>query len=149
MAHASLAARDGQIVALGPAAEVRRSITLTPDARVIPGAGRTVVPGFVDPHTHLLFAGDRGDELRRRLAGATYTEIAAEGGGIVKTVEATRAASEDELVAAALPRLDAMRASGTTTAEVKSGYGLETAAELRMLRAMITIVIADMVRQLR
>lgn len=134
--HASLAGRDGQIVALGPAAEVSRSITLTPDARVIAGAGRTVVPGFVDPHTHLLFAGDRGDELRRRLAGATYSEIAAEGGGIVTTVTATRAASEDELVAAALPRLDAMRASGTTTAEVKSGYGLETAAELRMLRAI-------------
>ena len=136
IADASLAARDGQIVALGPAAEVRRSITLTPDARVMAGAGRTVVPGFVDPHTHLLFAGDRGDELRRRLAGATYSEIAAGGGGIVATVAATRAASEDELVAAALPRLDAMRASGTTTAEVKSGYGLETAAELRMLRAI-------------
>ena len=136
IADASLAARDGQIVALGPAAEVRRSITLTPDARVMAGAGRTVVPGFVDPHTHLLYAGDRGDELRRRLAGATYSEIAAGGGGIVATVAATRAASEDELVAAALPRLDAMRASGTTTAEVKSGYGLETAAELRMLRAI-------------
>jgi imidazolonepropionase len=136
IAAASLAARAGQIVAIGPADDVKRSITLTPDAKVIPGSGRTVVPGFVDPHTHLLFAGDRGDELRRRLAGATYNEIAAEGGGIVKTVMATRAASEDELVAAARPRLDAMRMSGTTTAEVKSGYGLETAAELRMLRAI-------------
>jgi imidazolonepropionase len=136
IAAASLAARAGQIVAIGPADDVKRSITLTPDAKVIPGSGRTVVPGFVDPHTHLLFAGDRGDELRRRLAGATYSEIAAEGGGIVKTVMATRAASEDELVAAARPRLDAMRMSGTTTAEVKSGYGLETAAELRMLRAI-------------
>ena len=134
--RASIAGQDGQIVALGPAAEVRRSITLTPDARVIEGAGRTVVPGFVDPHTHLLFAGDRSDELRRRLAGVTYGEIAAEGGGIVTTVTATREASEDELVAAALPRLAAMRASGTTTAEVKSGYGLDTAAELRMLRAI-------------
>ena len=74
-----------------------------------------------------MFAGDRRDELRRRLAGATYAEIAADGGGIVKTVMATRAASEDELVAGALPRLAAMLACGTTTAEVKSGYGLETA----------------------
>ena len=77
---------------------------------VIDGRGATLVPGFVDPHTHLVFAGDRRDELQRRLAGATYAEIAADGGGIVKTVAATRAASEDDLVAAALPRLAAMLA---------------------------------------
>ena len=84
-------------------------------------------------HTHLVFAGDRRDELQQRLAGASYAEIAADGGGIVKTVAATRAASEEHLVAEALPRLAAMLACGTTTAEVKSGYGLDTASELRML----------------
>jgi imidazolonepropionase len=106
---------------------------------VLDGSGTTVVPGFVDPHTHLLFAGDRRDELQQRLAGATYAEIAAAGGGILETVRATRDASEEELVASALPRLRAMLACGTTTAEVKSGYGLETASELRMLRAIRTL----------
>ena len=95
----------------------------------------SVVPGFVDPHTHLVFAGDRRDELRRRLAGATYAEIAAAGGGILSTVIATRAASEDELVRQSLDRLDEMLACGTTTCEVKSGYGLDLATELKMLRA--------------
>ena len=105
-------------------------------AQVIDARGRTVLPGFVDPHTHVVYAGDRRDELARRLAGATYAEIAAGGGGIVRTVAATRAASVDELVAAARPRLAEALAQGTTTCEVKSGYGLETAAELRMLRAV-------------
>ena len=84
----------------------------------------------------MVFAGDRREELRRRLAGATYAEIAAAGGGILSTVRATRAATEDELVAAALPRLSEMLHGGTTTAEAKSGYGLDTSAELRMLRAI-------------
>lgn len=134
--HASVAACRGQIVSVGAALELRRQIKLLPEATIIDGAGRTVVPGFVDPHTHLLFAGDRRNELQRRLAGATYADIANDGGGIVKTVAATRAASDDELVRLALPRLEAMLACGTTTAEVKSGYGLETATELRMLRAI-------------
>jgi imidazolonepropionase len=95
-----------------------------------------VVPGFVDAHTHLVYAGDRRDELRRRLAGASYAEIARGGGGIVRTVEATRLASAQELIEAALPRLAAMMASGTTTAEIKSGYGLDTPSELKMLRAI-------------
>jgi imidazolonepropionase len=96
----------------------------------------SLVPGFVDAHTHALYAGDRRDELRRRLAGATYADIAADGGGIVSTVAATRAASEHDLVEAARPRLDEMLACGTTTAEIKSGYGLELASELKMLRAI-------------
>jgi imidazolonepropionase len=95
-----------------------------------------VVPGFVDAHTHAVFAGDRRDELRRRLAGAAYAEIAAEGGGIVATVRATRAASEEALVDVTLPRLREMLACGTTTAEVKSGYGLDVESELKMLRAV-------------
>ena len=134
--RASIAAHAGRIVWIGPAAGADTAVQLTNDARVVDARGTTVIPGFVDPHTHLLYAGDRRDELQRRLAGATYAEIAADGGGIVKTVAATRAASEDDLVANALPRLRAMLACGTTTAEIKSGYGLDTASELRMLRAI-------------
>jgi imidazolonepropionase len=137
--HTSVAAHRGEIVAVGPWRDIRERVTLTPSATVIDASGATVVPGFVDPHTHLVFAGDRRDELQRRLGGASYAEIAAAGGGIVKTVQATRQASEDDLVTAALPRLAAMLACGTTTAEVKSGYGLETASELRMLRAIRTL----------
>lgn len=95
----------------------------------------SIVPGFVDAHTHALFAGDRRAELRRRLAGATYAEIAAAGGGIVATVRATRAASEEELVDQSRRRLDEMLACGTTTCEIKSGYGLDVESELRLLRA--------------
>jgi len=102
----------------------------------IDGSALSAVPGFVDAHTHAVYAGDRRDELRRRLAGATYAEIAAAGGGIVSTVAATRAASEDDLVAAARPRLREMLACGTTTVEIKSGYGLERDSELKMLRAI-------------
>jgi imidazolonepropionase len=136
IADAAVAALEGRIVFVGPDADCRRDVALTSDAVVIDATDATVVPGFVDPHTHVIFAGDRREELRRRLAGATYAEIAADGGGIVSTVRATRAATEDELVAAALPRLAEMLRCGTTTAEAKSGYGLETSAELAMLRAI-------------
>ena len=139
IANASVASLHGQIVFAGSAAEARRTVSPLPDAALIDARGATVVPGFVDAHTHLVFAGDRRDELERRLAGASYAEIAAGGGGIVKTVAATRRASEEQLVNEALPRLAAMLASGTTTAEVKSGYGLTTASELRMLRAIRTL----------
>ena len=98
-------------------------------ARSIDARGCTVVPGFVDPHTHLVFAGDRRDELQRRLAGATYAEIAAAGGGIVKTVGAPRARpASTSWSTARAPRLAEMLACGTTTAEVKSGYGLDAAS---------------------
>ena len=131
---AALAVRDGRIVFAGSmrdaAARVRATGT-THDA-----AGASVVPGFVDPHTHAAFAGDRREELRRRLSGASYAEIAAAGGGIVSTVSATRAATEDQLVEEMSARLDEMLACGTTTCEVKSGYGLDTASELKMLRAI-------------
>ncbi|MEZ5294507.1 MAG: imidazolonepropionase [Vicinamibacterales bacterium] len=135
----SVAAWQGRIVAVGPADEVAGAIALQPGAIRINGRGTTVVPGFVDSHTHLVYAGDRRQELARRLAGATYAEIAASGGGIVATVAATRAASEDDLVASALPRLADALASGTTTCEVKSGYGLDTASELKLLRAIRTL----------
>jgi imidazolonepropionase len=136
LANASIASHQGTIVFIGPADQCRGTVQLDNATTIIDARGATVVPGFVDPHTHLVYCGDRRDELQRRLAGASYAEIAAAGGGIVKTVAATRTATEDELVTHALPRLAAMLAAGTTTAEVKSGYGLDTASELRMLRAV-------------
>jgi imidazolonepropionase len=134
--NATIAAHQGVIVYVGPASEAERQLELHDEAVRLDARGRTVVPGFVDPHTHLVFAGDRQDELRRRLAGATYEAIAAEGGGIMKTVASTRAASETELADAARPRLDEMLAAGTTTCEAKSGYGLTVDSELTQLRAI-------------
>ncbi len=134
--YAAVASHHGRIVFVGDQAECARQVTLSPGATVVDATDATVLPGFVDPHTHVVFAGDRREELRRRLAGATYAEIAAAGGGILSTVRATRDATEDELVAATLPRLDEMLRCGTTTAEAKSGYGLTTACELKMLRAI-------------
>lgn len=136
IARGSLAAHEGRIVFVGPTVEIDRSVTALPGATTIDASGCSVVPGFVDAHTHAMYAGDRRHELRRRLAGATYAEIAEAGGGIVSTVTATRAASQETLVAETRVRLDEMLASGTTTCEIKSGYGLELEAELRMLRAI-------------
>lgn len=102
---------------------------------VIALEGRLVTPGLIDCHTHLVFAGDRADEFEMRLRGETYETIAAAGGGIVSTVAKTRAASEGELVASALERLDRLLAEGVTAVEVKSGYGLDLESELKMLRA--------------
>ncbi|MGE0866093.1 MAG: imidazolonepropionase [Vicinamibacterales bacterium] len=132
----SVAGFEGRIVFAGSAEECDRVVNLTPDAQVVQAQGCTVVPGFVDPHTHLVFGGDRREELRRRLGGATYAEIAAAGGGIVKTVAATRAAGEHELIEGGRARLAEMLSFGTTTAEAKSGYGLDLETELRMLRAI-------------
>jgi imidazolonepropionase len=97
--------------------------------------GRLVTPGLIDCHTHAVHAGHRAVEFELRLKGASYEEIARAGGGILSTVSATRAASEEELLASALPRIDQLIASGATTIEVKSGYGLTVADELKMLRA--------------
>ena len=125
---------DGEHIAYaGPDADLPINLAR---GESIDGHAYSLVPGFVDAHTHAVYAGDRRDELRRRLGGATYAQIAAEGGGIVSTVAATRAATEDALVAAARPRLAEMLACGTTTVEIKSGYGLELQSELKMLRAI-------------
>ena len=97
-------------------------------------SGNAVIPGFVDAHTHLVFDGDRSGEFARRLAGESYSEIAAAGGGILSTVEATRSASEDALFALAAKRVWTMIRGGTTTVEIKSGYGLDLETELRLLR---------------
>ena len=107
---------------------------LVPDAAVRDVAGRLVTPALIDCHTHVVHAGDRAREFEMRLEGAAYEEIARAGGGIMSTVRATRAADEAALLAAALPRVDAMLAEGVATIEVKSGYGLEPETELRMLR---------------
>jgi len=119
----------------GRSADLDERVAALPGATIVDLTGQSIVPGFVDAHTHAVFAGDRRDELRRRLSGATYTQIAAEGGGILSTVAATRAASEAELVRETRARLDEMLACGTTTCEIKSGYGLELETELKMLRA--------------
>jgi len=131
-----IAAFEGRITYVGDPIGFADTVTVEKNATRIDARGCCVVPGFVDPHTHVIYAGDRGAELRRRLAGDTYAAIAAGGGGIIQTVAATRAATEDELVEAARPRLDEMLACGTTTCEAKSGYGLELQSELRQLRAI-------------
>jgi imidazolonepropionase len=133
---AVIASHQGVIVHVGPSSEAGRHLDLHGDATRLDARGCTVVPGLVDPHTHVVFAGDRQEELRRRLQGATYEEIAAEGGGISKTVTSTRAVSDIELAETTRPRLDEMLAAGTTTCEAKSGYGLTTESELTQLRAI-------------
>ena len=126
-----IAAADGRIVYAGPAADAP-----TLDAPVrIDCAGRWITPGLIDCHTHLVYGGNRAHEFEQRLAGASYEEIARSGGGIVSTVQATRRATTAELVAAALPRLDALISEGVTTLEIKSGYGLELETERRQLEA--------------
>ena len=122
---------DGTLVAFaGPAADAPASEGRT----VIDCEGGAVLPGFVDSHTHVVFAGDRSDEFATRLAGATYPEIAAGGGGILATVEATRASTEEELFRLAAKRVWRMIGAGTTTIEIKSGYGLDPETELSLLR---------------
>jgi len=127
-----IAARDGRIVFAGYRSDFPSSADA---AERIDCAGRWITPGLVDCHTHLVFGGNRAHEFELRLSGASYEEIARAGGGIVSTVAATRAASEAELVASALPRLDAMIGEGVTTLEIKSGYGLNTETEMRQLSA--------------
>ena len=132
--QAALLIEDDRIVAAGAFSDIRAQIA---DAlTVIDAQGRCVTPGFVDAHTHLVFAGNRAAEFEQRIAGATYQQIAAAGGGILRTVALTRDASEDELLAAACRHSDWMLRSGTTTMEAKSGYGLDRATELKMLRVL-------------
>jgi imidazolonepropionase len=136
LSNGVVAAYEGVIVWVGRLKDLHANVEVLAGATHLDAKGCTVVPGFVDAHTHVCYAGDRRLELHRRLAGSTYAEIAAQGGGIVSTVMATREASEDDLVAATSARLDEMLACGTTTAEAKSGYGLTTASELKQLRAI-------------
>ena len=126
-----VAASSGTIVYAGPA-ETAPQFTA---AKEIDCGDRWITPGLIDCHTHLVHAGTRAGEFAARLAGASYEEIARSGGGIVSTMRATRAASEDDLISTALPRLDALIAEGVTTVEIKSGYGLTAEHEAKMLRA--------------
>ncbi|MFI5184249.1 MAG: imidazolonepropionase [Vicinamibacteria bacterium] len=132
----AVAASAGRIVFAGPEKALAAAVQATARAVILDAEGAAVIPGLIDAHTHIAFAGDRDEEIRQRLAGATYRQIADAGGGIVRTVSATRAASKEELVRGLVSRLDEMLLQGTTTAEVKSGYGLETAAEIRSLEAI-------------
>ncbi|MEZ4590676.1 MAG: imidazolonepropionase [Chloroflexota bacterium] len=132
--------RNGRILAIGPSQSIRQQYSA---AQTIDASGKVVCPGFVDPHTHVVFAGDRLGEFEQRIRGATYMEIMAAGGGIVSTMRATRQASVEELVAATLPRLAQMLRLGTTTAEVKTGYGLDLDSELKMLEAIAALDLAQ------
>lgn len=126
---AAILIKDGRIAWVGPRADLPVHKAVETDRL----GGRWVTPGLIDCHTHLVFGGDRSGEFERRLEGATYEEIARAGGGIVSSVKATREASEDELYASACKRLEGLKATGVTTVEIKSGYGLDHDSELKML----------------
>jgi imidazolonepropionase len=129
----AVAVHGGRIAAVGPEAALRSAYRA---GREVDAGGGVVTPGFVDPHTHLVWAGDRAAEFEMRIAGATYMEIMAAGGGINSTVERVRRASVEQLVEETRPRLDRMLCLGTTTVEVKTGYGLDTESELKLLEAI-------------
>jgi imidazolonepropionase len=128
--------RDEKIIAVGQTGELRAAY---PDEPGLDASGCVIMPGFVDPHTHVIWAGDRAREFEMRLEGAKYLDILAAGGGIISTVHATRVASIEALIAQTRPRLLRMFATGTTTAEAKTGYGLQTATELRLLKALLAL----------
>jgi imidazolonepropionase len=132
--NAAILVEDGRVRSVGTYAELRR--TIPPEAMVIDAQGCAVTPGFVDAHTHLIFAGNRAAEFEQRISGATYQQIAASGGGILRTVALTRATSEDKLLAIGRKHRDWMLRSGTTTIEAKSGYGLDHETELKILRVL-------------
>lgn len=134
--NGAVAVADGKIVAVGETAVLQSRYAAH---TTIAANGRSVIPGFVDPHTHIPWAGDRAHEFEMRIAGATYMELMAAGGGIMSTVRRTRQASLDELVADNLPRLRRMLQHGTTSAECKTGYGLDTATELKQLEAILVL----------
>ena len=128
--------RDEKIFAVGTTAELRAAY---PNEPGLDASGCVVMPGFVDPHTHVIWGGDRAKEFEMRLEGAKYLDILAAGGGIISTVRATRTASIETLIAQTRPRLLRMFAHGTTTVEAKTGYGLQTATELRLLKALLAL----------
>ncbi|MGE5560590.1 MAG: imidazolonepropionase [Chloroflexota bacterium] len=136
IADAAVAVTGYSIAAVGPRQDIHREWKLAPRGVELDARGKLVLPGFVDPHTHLVFAGSREDEFTLRLQGATYLEILQSGGGILNTVKRTRAASEAELIAEASEHLQTMVRHGTTTVEAKSGYGLDLRNELKQLRVI-------------
>ncbi len=128
--------RDEKIEAVGATDELKAAY---PDEPMLDAGGCVMMPGFVDPHTHLIWAGDRANEFELKMSGVPYLDILAAGGGILSTVKATRTASMETLIAQTRPRLLRMFAHGTTTAEAKTGYGLNTATELRLLKALLAL----------
>jgi len=130
---AALAIKNDRIIAVGKTAKIKSRFK---GSQTIDASGKTVIPGFVDPHTHLVFAGSREEEFEMRLKGASYMEIHRRGGGILKTVRETRQASERELVETCKKTLNVMLEHGTTTVEAKSGYGLTVEDEVKCLRAI-------------
>lgn len=133
IADGAVAISDGKFIGVGTTAEIRREFEAD---ETIDAEGRVVCPGFVDPHTHIVYAGDRLNEFELKIKGAEYLAILAAGGGIISTVKNTRTATVEELVDLANARLDKMLACGTTTCEIKTGYGLDTDTELKMLAAI-------------
>ncbi len=136
---AAIAVSNGVVLAAGSAESVLAKFPPAAGTKVVEAAGKLVTPGLVDPHTHLIFAGNRADEFIMRCQGKSYQEIARAGGGIVASIRPTREATVDQLVAIGRQRLDRMLHAGTTTCEVKTGYGLDLASELRMLEAIIEL----------
>src|SRR4051794_40288853 len=128
--------RDGKIDRVGPSNEIEKNVG---DAEVVDAGARVVMPGFVDAHTHLVFAGNRLEDFERRSRGETYEQIAKAGGGIWSTVEKTRAASEADLLAQAKRHANWLLRCGTTTVEAKSGYGLTFEDELKILRVLLQL----------
>ena len=134
--NGAVVVRDEKIVAVGTTAELKASY---PDEPSLDASNCVLMPGFVDPHTHVIWGGDRADEFEMKMAGAKYLDILAAGGGIISTVHATRTASIESLIAQTRPRLLRMFAHGSTTVEAKTGYGLQTATELRLLKALLAL----------
>ncbi len=132
----AVAIADGQVLDVGPTQKLKASY---PGAEQLDAGGQVMMPGFVDPHTHLIWAGDRAQEFERRVAGASYMQLMEAGGGILSTVNSTRAAELETLIAQAARRSRRMLEHGTTTAEAKTGYGLDYATELRMLEAILAL----------
>ena len=134
--NGAVVVRDEKVIAVGTTDELKISYA---DEPTLDADGCVLMPGFVDPHTHLIWAGDRADEFEMKMSGTPYLDILAAGGGILSTVKATRKASIETLIAQTRPRLLRMFAHGTTTAEAKTGYGLQTSTELRLLKALLAL----------
>src|SRR5512140_1197396 len=134
--NGAVVVRDEKIVAVGTTAELRASY---PSEPALDANGCVLMPGFVDPHTHVIWGGDRASEFEMKMSGKAHLEILAEGGGILSTVRQTRTASIETLIAQTRPRLMRMFRHGTTTVEAKTGYGLQTATELRLLKALLAL----------
>src|SRR3990170_7613007 len=136
ISNGCLAISEDRIIACGSMDEVLAEVSETPDTVKIDASSRVVMPGFIDSHTHLVFAGGREDEFEQRIKGAGYMDILRSGGGILNTVRATRAAGKEELIKKSSGHLDTMLKFGTTTVEGKSGYGLTLEDELKQLHVM-------------